>query len=103
MEISRALWLKQSWLYLKRIFILNLVFLFAGFLWRWGFYKTFGDPQELANLGSDIFHAFVLGARFDSTVLFYINSVPLLLLFTFSLLSFLRPLELTLNRAFSRL
>lgn len=103
MENSRALWFKQSWLYLKRIFILNLVFLFAGFLWRFAFYKTFGDARELANLGADVLHAFVLGARFDSTVLFYINAVPLLLFLLLSVLTFIKPLEPMLNRAFSRM
>lgn len=102
MENSRAQWFNQSWLYLKRILVLNVVFIFAGFLWRWAFYKTFGDPKELAGLGSDVLHAFVLGARFDSTVLFYINAIPLLILFLLSLFSFIRPLESVLNRAFSR-
>ncbi|MGE5084804.1 MAG: LTA synthase family protein, partial [Bacillota bacterium] len=75
MENSRARWLTATWFYLKRILIVNAVFIFIGFLWRFAFLKTYGSASELAALPYDVLHAFTLGARFDSTVLFYINSV----------------------------
>lgn len=102
MKNTRAQWFNQSWLYLKRILIVNAVFLFIGLLWRWAFLKTFGDAQELAPLGKDIFKAFILGSRFDSTVLFYVNSIPLLILLILSLFTFWQGFEKYLNPLFSR-
>lgn len=102
MKNVRAQWFNQSWLYLKRILIVNVVFLFIGFLWRWAFMLTFGDSRELAPLSGDVFKAFVLGARFDGTVLFYINAIPLLLLLLFSLCSFWKGFAGILNPLFSR-
>lgn len=102
MNNIRAQWFNQTFLYLKRILILNAAFLVIGTFWRLAFLLTFGDRNELAPLAKDIAHAFVLGARFDGTVLFYINAIPLLLLLLGAVLSFLRPLQNTLNFCFSR-
>lgn len=101
MKISRAQWLNQSWLYLKRILIVNVVFIFIGFLWRLAFFAVYGKFQELSHLKSDLVHAFILGTRFDSTVLFYINAIPLLILFLASCLSFWKDFESVLHNFFS--
>ncbi len=50
----------------------------------------------------DVLRAFVLGARFDGTVLFYVNSIPFLVLLVLSLLAFWRGFEKPLHRVFSR-
>lgn len=102
MEKSRAQWLNQSWLYLKRILIVNATFVFIGLLWRLAFFFYYGNSQELTHLQSDILKAFILGARFDSTVLFYINAIPLLILFVFSLGAFHTKFEKAVNKVFSR-
>ena len=93
METSRAHWLNQSWLYLKRILIVNAVFIALGFLWRLAFMLVFGNSQELSSLKKDVLHAFVLGARFDSTVLFYVNAIPFLILFLASLVAESAPAD----------
>ncbi len=102
METSRARWLNQSWLYLKRILIVNAVFLFIGFLWRAAFLLTYGKTQELTQVQNDVYKAFFLGARFDGTVLFYINSIPFLILLFLSPLTVSKLLEPFLNKVFSR-
>ena len=102
MENSRARWLTATWFYLKRILIVNVVFVFIGFLWRLAFMKTYGSSAELAALPNDVLHAFTLGARFDSTVLFYVNSIPLLIWMLVSFLAFWKPAEKFLNRVFLR-
>jgi len=102
METSRAHWLNQSWLYLKRILIVNAVFIALGFLWRLAFMLVFGNSQELSSLKKDVLHAFVLGARFDSTVLFYVNAIPFLILFLASLVAFVPVLRPVLNTLFSK-
>ncbi|KYG67808.1 phosphoglycerol transferase [Bdellovibrio bacteriovorus] len=101
MEKSRAQWLKQSWLYLKRILILNAVFLFIGFLWRVGFFFVYGNMNEVSQVKGDVVRAFILGARFDSTILFYVNAIPLLILFLASFLAFTKFLEKPLRHLFS--
>ncbi|WII73667.1 LTA synthase family protein [Bdellovibrio sp. 22V] len=102
MDKTRAQWFNLSWLYIKRILIVNVVFLLIGTLWRAAFLGLFGNSQELAQLRSDVFHAFILGARFDSTVLFYINAIPLLLLLFFSLFSFWQGFAPQLHKIFAR-
>lgn len=102
METSRAQWLNQSWLYLKRILIVNAVFIVIGSLWRGAFLLYYGNSKELSQLHGDVLKAFVLGARFDSTVLFYINAIPFLVLFVLSLLAFWKGFELLLKKVFSR-
>lgn len=102
MEKSRARWLTATWLYLKRILIVNVVFIFIGFLWRFAFMKTYGSPTDLAALPQDVLHAFTLGARFDSTVLCYVNSIPFLMWLLLSIPAFLKASEGFLDRAFSR-
>lgn len=100
MKNSRAQWLNQSWLYLKRILVVNAVFIFIGFLWRIAFLAVYGKFQELSNLKTDLLHAFILGARFDSTVLFYINAIPLLLFLLISICTFWKKLEPGINEFF---
>ncbi|MGZ3771391.1 MAG: LTA synthase family protein [Bdellovibrio sp.] len=102
MNNSRALWLNQSWLYLKRILVVNAVFIFIGFLWRLAFLITYGNFKELTQLITDLFHAFMLGARFDSTVLFYLNAIPFLILLFLSFLTFSKTLDPILKKIFSR-
>lgn len=102
MNKLRGQWFNQTFLYLKRILIVNAAFLVIGTLWRLAFLVTFGDRSELAPLTKDITHAFILGARFDATVLFYINSIPLLLLLLGAALSPLRLLQKALHFGFSR-
>lgn len=102
METSRAQWLNQSWFYLKRIFIVNVAFIAVGFFWRLAFLFYFGKAEELSSLKFDVFKAFILGARFDSTVLFYLNAIPLLVLFLASLLAFPWGPRRLLEKFFSR-
>ncbi|KHD88418.1 MAG: phosphoglycerol transferase [Bdellovibrio sp. ArHS] len=102
MEKSRAQWLKQSWLYLKRILILNVVFLFIGFLWRLGFFLVYGNMNEVSQVPGDVARAFVLGARFDSTILFYINAIPFLVLFLASLCACTKLSKKLLQQLFTR-
>ncbi|WP_413557756.1 LTA synthase family protein [Bdellovibrio sp. HCB209] len=102
MENARARWLLQTWLYLKRILIVNVVFIFVGTLWRLAFMWTYGSSAELKQLSNDVTHAFILGARFDSTVLCYINSIPFLIWFLLSLIAWIKPAEKFLDRTFSR-
>lgn len=101
MEKFRARWLNQSWLYIKRILIVNLVFIFIGFIWRLAFLLVYGNIKETSYLKSDLIRAFILGARFDSTVLFYLNAIPLLLLLIFSLLSFSSKCQKWLDHGYS--
>ena len=101
MEKSRARWLNAFWLYLKRILIVNAVFLGIGTLWRWAFLAYFGASQNLSSYHSDLVHAFILGARFDSTILFYINAVPFLVWFLLSFLSCFKIFEPLLDKVFS--
>ncbi|MBO9667811.1 MAG: LTA synthase family protein, partial [Bdellovibrio sp.] len=101
MENSRARWLTATWLYFKRIFIINVVFIVIGFFWRLAFMRTYGSPKDL-ELFRDVLHAYVLGARFDSTVLFYINAIPFLIWMLLSLITFLKPAQNILDRAFIR-
>ncbi len=102
MEKSRARWLNAFWLYLKRILIVNAVFIGIGFLWRWAFLSFYGSSQDFHLYKSDIIHAFILGARFDSTILFYINAIPLLILFLLSFLSGFRFCEKILETVYGR-
>ncbi|XGC79767.1 LTA synthase family protein [Bdellovibrio bacteriovorus] len=102
MEANRAQWLNLSWLYLKRILALNAFFVLLGFLWRLVFLISFGNSSELANLKTDVLRAFVLGARFDSTVLFYVNAIPLLILLFASLFSFSRIFEIIITPIFKK-
>lgn len=103
MEKSRARWLNAFWLYLKRILVVNAVFIGIGFLWRLAFLAVYGGALDLHLYQSDLIHAFILGARFDSTVLFYINAIPLLLFFLLSLFSGTPFLQTHLEKIFSRL
>ncbi|UOF01583.1 LTA synthase family protein [Bdellovibrio reynosensis] len=100
MESNRAQWLNQCWLYFKRILALNAFFIFLGFLWRLAFLISFGKSSELSNLKIDVLRAFILGARFDSTVLFYVNAIPLLILLIASLFSFTRLFEIAITPIF---
>lgn len=100
METSRAHWFNQSWLYVKRILIVNATFLVVGFFWRLAFLFYYGKSAELTALKGDVLHAFILGTRFDSTVLFYVNAIPLLLLLFFSMLSFRGGPRLVLDKVF---
>lgn len=102
MEKSRARWLNAFWLYLKRILIVNLVFIGIGFLWRLAFLSYYGNSQDLASVHGDVIQAFILGARFDSTILFYINAVPLLILFLVSFFSGFKICEPLLERIYTR-
>lgn len=102
MSNLRAQWLNQSWLYIKRILIVNAVFVFIGFIWRLAFLLVYGKSQELTQIKGDVFHAFILGARFDSTVLFYVNSIPFLILLLASLLTFWKGFEPAVHKLFSR-
>lgn len=102
MQNSRAHWLNQSWLYFKRILIVNVVFIFIGFLWRLAFLVAYGKFQELNVLKNDLVRAFILGARFDSTVLFYVNAIPFLVLLITSFLSFGNFFEKALQKFFFR-
>lgn len=100
MKYSRAVWLNTSWFFLKRILFVNLIFLAIGFLWRFAFMKTYGSSSELTALPNDVIHAFILGTRFDGTVLFHINALPLLFLFLLSLLAFIKSAKRLLNQVF---
>lgn len=100
METSRARWLNLFWLYLKRILIVDAVFIGIGTLWRGAFLFFFGGSQLVASSSSDLLKAFILGARFDSTVLFYVNAIPLLILFILTLLSGFRFIENFVDRCF---
>ncbi|NUN06492.1 MAG: LTA synthase family protein, partial [Bdellovibrio sp.] len=100
METSRAQWFNQSWLYIKRILIVNATFLVVGFFWRLAFLFYYGKSAELATLKGDVLHAFILGTRFDSTVLFYVNAIPLLLLLLLSALSFRGGPRFVLDKVF---
>lgn len=102
MKNTRALWFNQSWLYLKRILIVNVAFLIIGTIWRWAFMATFGDARELSQLTPHVIQAFILGFRFDSTVLFYVNAIPLLVLLLLSFFTFWKGFEPGLNRVYSR-
>lgn len=64
----------------KKLVLINISFLFLGLAWRLGFLFLFGNTAELTQNLKDIPLAFLLGSRFDFTVLCYINSVPLLYL-----------------------
>ncbi|MEN0060006.1 MAG: LTA synthase family protein, partial [Bdellovibrio sp.] len=98
----RARWLNQSWRHLKRILTLKGVFILIGFLWRLAFLLSYGGSlQDLSAFHSDVIHAFILGARFDGTVLFYINSIPLLMWLMISLFSFWKRLAPALDKIFS--
>lgn len=64
---------------------LNGVFLGIEFLWRLAFLFFFGAESLATVNSSDLLSAFILGARFDLTVLCYINAIPLLMLFFWSI------------------
>ena len=83
MKRQRAQWVQQLLGWIRQILILNLIFVVIGFFWRLIFLFLFGDLKELLVLKSDLVHAFILGARFDFTVLCYINAIPLLLFWLF--------------------
>lgn len=63
-----------------QILLLNFVFLIVGFFWRLAFLRAYGDSYELDKLVKP----FLLGSRFDLTVLCYMNAIPLLLFFIFA-------------------
>lgn len=71
--------------FLKKIILLNVAFLFVGLGFRIIFLVSFGPWTELAKLPDELLNAFVLGARFDLTVLCYINSIPVLWMLILSL------------------
>ena len=73
---------------------LNSVFLGIEFLWRLTFLFFFGADTLSAASSTDLLSAFLLGARFDLTVLCYINAIPLLILFFWSLSQTTLPLWL---------
>jgi Phosphoglycerol transferase and related proteins, alkaline phosphatase superfamily len=89
MKTQRALAFKYSVFLLTRILIVNAIFLLIGFLFRLAFMLFYGESQELKNFTQDLVHAFILGTRFDSTVLFYVNAIPLLVFFLAAVLSFI--------------
>lgn len=68
--------------YLKRIGAITLIFLSLGTAARLLFLFLFA-PSDWRNFSTDLPKAFFLGLRFDLTVLCYVHSIPLLLLFSF--------------------
>ncbi len=64
--------------WIRRILLLDLAFLVIGFLWRLAFMFLFSDQTALRAHPADLQKAFILGARFDLTVLCYINAIPFL-------------------------
>lgn len=76
------------WNYTKSILKLTFIFLLIGSLWRALFLILFSHPlDELKNNFIDVFRAFVLGFRFDLTVLGYTHIIPFLIFLVLALLS----------------
>ncbi len=100
MKNARARWFHFVLFDLQRLLLINLIFLFVGFLWRLAFMFSYGNLTELRGLFTDTLYAYLLGLRFDGTILFYVNSIPLLLWFTLGLFSFIPALEVLLESCF---
>lgn len=101
MKHSRAHWFNLVLFFLQRLLLVNVVFLGVGFLWRLAFLFAYGNKTEILSFKSDTLQAFILGARFDATLLFYISAVPLLIWLILGVLSFLPPLQRVLNKIFT--
>jgi phosphoglycerol transferase MdoB-like AlkP superfamily enzyme len=76
-RLSVAESLVLLWRWLKRLFILNIFFLFLMGVVRLITYWVYGHAFPFSK---DILHAFILGGRFDSMSLAYVVSIPLLVL-----------------------
>lgn len=72
--------------WIRRILLMDLAFLVIGFLWRLAFMFLFSDQTALKAHSADLQKAFILGTRFDLSVLCYINAIPFLFFWLASLI-----------------
>jgi len=71
---------------LKSMLIADIAFLFVMSIFRTVFFFRFADFAQLEGYGGDVFHAFLLGVRFDLSVIGYVQLLAFLILVVFYIL-----------------